>query len=36
MRDRLAVFGGDATIASAPGVGTVVSGRVPISAAVPV
>jgi signal transduction histidine kinase len=36
MRDRLAVFGGDATIESAPGVGTLVSGRVPISAAVPV
>jgi signal transduction histidine kinase len=31
IRDRLAVFGGDATIESAPGEGTVVRGRVPIS-----
>ena len=31
IRDRLAVFGGDATIESAPGKGTVVRGRVPIS-----
>jgi signal transduction histidine kinase len=30
IRDRLAVFGGDATIESAPGEGTVVRGRVPI------
>ena len=35
MRDRLAVFGGDATITSAPGAGTTVRGRVPTSAAVP-
>src|SRR4051794_22355410 len=31
IRDRLAVFGGDATIDSAPGEGTLVRGRVPIS-----
>jgi signal transduction histidine kinase len=31
IRDRLAVFGGDATIESAPGEGTVVRERVPIS-----
>jgi len=31
IRDRLAVFGGDATVESAPGKGTVVRGRVPIS-----
>ena len=31
IRDRLAVFGGDATIESAPGSGTTVRGRVPIS-----
>ena len=31
IRDRLAVFGGDATIESVPGKGTVVRGRVPIS-----
>jgi signal transduction histidine kinase len=31
IRDRLAVFGGDAAIESAPGEGTVVRGRVPIS-----
>ena len=31
IRDRLAVFGGDATIESVPGRGTVVRGRVPIS-----
>ncbi len=36
IRDRLAVFGGDASIASAPGAGTTVRGRIPISAAVPV
>jgi signal transduction histidine kinase len=30
MRDRLAVFGGDASIASAPGRGTTVSGWLPI------
>jgi signal transduction histidine kinase len=30
IRDRLAVFGGDATIESSPGTGTVVRGRVPI------
>jgi signal transduction histidine kinase len=31
IRDRLAVFGGDATIESSPGKGTIVRGRVPIS-----
>jgi signal transduction histidine kinase len=31
IRDRLAVFGGDATVESAPGKGTVVRGRVPIT-----
>src|SRR5262245_40895896 len=31
IRDRLAVFGGDATVESGPGKGTVVRGRVPIS-----
>jgi signal transduction histidine kinase len=31
IRDRLAVFGGDATVESALGKGTVVRGRVPIS-----
>jgi signal transduction histidine kinase len=31
IRDRLAVFGGDATVESVPGEGTVVRGRVPIS-----
>jgi len=31
IRDRLAVFGGDATIESAPGEGTVVRGRVPVT-----
>jgi signal transduction histidine kinase len=31
IRDRLAVFGGDASIESAPGKGTVVRGRVPVS-----
>ncbi len=30
IRDRLAVFGGDATVASTPGEGTTVSGRVPV------
>jgi signal transduction histidine kinase len=30
MRDRLAVLGGDARLESAPGRGTVVSGRVPL------
>jgi signal transduction histidine kinase len=30
IRDRLAVFGGDATIESVPGKGTIVRGRVPI------
>jgi len=30
IRDRLAVFGGDATVASTPGEGTTVSGRVPM------
>jgi signal transduction histidine kinase len=32
IRDRLAVFGGDATVESSPGRGTVVRGRVPVSA----
>jgi signal transduction histidine kinase len=31
IRDRLAVFGGDATVESSPGRGTVVRGRVPVS-----
>ena len=31
IRDRLAVFGGDATVESSPGKGTVVRGRVPVS-----
>jgi signal transduction histidine kinase len=31
MRDRLAVLGGDVGISSAPGRGTVVSGRVPLA-----
>jgi signal transduction histidine kinase len=31
IRDRLAVFGGDATVESSPGNGTVVRGRVPVS-----
>jgi signal transduction histidine kinase len=31
IRDRLAVFGGDAKVESAPGKGTVVRGRVPTS-----
>jgi signal transduction histidine kinase len=30
IRDRLAVFGGDATVQSVPGTGTIVRGRVPI------
>jgi signal transduction histidine kinase len=30
IRDRLAVFGGDATVESSPGRGTVVRGRVPV------
>jgi len=30
ISDRLAVFGGDATVASTPGEGTTVSGRVPV------
>lgn len=30
MRDRLAVLGGDATLTTAPGRGTVVTGRVPL------
>jgi signal transduction histidine kinase len=35
MRDRLAVFGGWASIESAPGAGTTVRGQVPIDQAVP-
>jgi len=31
MRDRMAVFGGDAEIESSPGHGTIVRGRVPVS-----
>jgi signal transduction histidine kinase len=31
MRDRMAVFGGDAEIESSPGLGTIVRGRVPVS-----
>jgi signal transduction histidine kinase len=31
MRDRMAVFGGDAEIESSPGQGTIVRGRVPVS-----
>jgi signal transduction histidine kinase len=30
IRDRLAVFGGDATVTSAPGAGTILEGRVPL------
>jgi signal transduction histidine kinase len=30
IRDRVAVFGGDAEIVSSPGVGTTVAGRVPV------
>jgi signal transduction histidine kinase len=30
IRDRIAVFGGDASVRSAPGAGTVVTGRVPV------
>ena len=29
MRDRVAVFGGDVRIDSAPGAGTIVRGRIP-------
>jgi signal transduction histidine kinase len=36
MRDRMAVFGGDAEIDSTPGRGTTVRGRVPIAQGVPV
>ena len=35
INDRLAVFGGDAQVTSEPGKGTVVGGRIPLSAAVP-
>jgi len=35
MRDRLAVFGGSAAIRSAPGVGAVVTGGVPLPTGVP-
>jgi signal transduction histidine kinase len=35
IRDRISVFGGDATIESAPGTGTTVRGRVPITTQVP-
>ncbi len=36
MRDRLAVLGGDVSLNSAPGRGTIVRGRVPLAAGVPV
>jgi signal transduction histidine kinase len=35
MRDRLSVVGGDLTIRSSPGRGTRISGRVPLTAALP-
>ncbi|MEO8477588.1 MAG: GAF domain-containing sensor histidine kinase [Actinomycetota bacterium] len=35
MRDRLAVLGGDVSLISAPGRGTIVRGRVPLTAEVP-
>jgi signal transduction histidine kinase len=35
IRDRISVFGGDATIESSPGTGTTVRGRVPITTEVP-
>jgi signal transduction histidine kinase len=35
IRDRISVFGGDATIESTPGSGTTVHGRVPIESEVP-
>ena len=35
IRDRISVFGGDATIESTPGRGTTVRGRVPITTEVP-
>jgi signal transduction histidine kinase len=35
IRDRISVFGGDATIESSPGRGTTVRGRVPITTEVP-
>jgi signal transduction histidine kinase len=34
MRDRLAVLGGDVTLASAPGRGTIVRGQVPLASGV--
>ena len=35
MRDRLAVLGGDVSLTSAPGRGTIVRGQVPLAAEVP-
>ena len=35
MRDRMAVFGGDAEVDSTPGEGTIVRGRIPIAQGVP-
>jgi signal transduction histidine kinase len=35
MRDRLAVLGGDVTLTSAPGRGTIVRGQVPLASGVP-
>jgi signal transduction histidine kinase len=35
IRDRLAVFGGEASIESAPGAGTTIRGRLPVDAGAP-